>query len=165
MVDRVETRPEIQPYYWDITDLKWPVKGKTKPDLILFDPPYFSKKSEGYDERSISGLSRYRYLDFLERFFILARQNSKKSTTLALINADWRDFQGTPAREEAWGNSIMVDDYLNILKKCGWQKTHIIQAPMSSERFEAGMVAAMQKRRILGVTSRYVIIAKKRREC
>jgi len=162
MVDRVETRPEIEPWYWDITDLKWPVKGKTKPDLILFDPPYFSKKSEGYVEGSISGLSRNRYLDFLERFFILASENGKKSTTLALINADWRDFQGTAASEETWGNSIMVDDYLNILKKSGWQRTHIIQAPMSSERFSAGVVAAMQKKRILGVTSRYVIIAKQR---
>jgi len=33
---------------------------------------------------------------------------------------------------------------------------------MSSERFNAGVVAAMQRKRILGVTSRYVIIAKHR---
>ncbi len=162
MADRIETRPEIEPWYWDITDLRWPVKGKTRPDLILFDPPYFSKKAEDYDEGSISGLPRESYLDFLEQFFMLCHENGKKSTKLALINADWRDFQGTSASEETGGNSIMVDDYLNILKKSGWRRTHIIQAPMSSERFEAGTVAAMQKKRILGVTSRYVIIAKHR---
>jgi hypothetical protein len=81
---------------------------------------------------------------------------------LALINADWRDFQGTPAIEEARENAIMVDDYLSILKRAYWHATHIIQAPMSSERFNAGVVAAMQKKRILGVTSRYVIKAKQR---
>ncbi|MBU3980567.1 MAG: hypothetical protein KJ550_09620 [Proteobacteria bacterium] len=26
-------------FHWDITNLKWPIKGKTKPDLIIFDPP------------------------------------------------------------------------------------------------------------------------------
>jgi len=39
MDDRPDTRPEIEPYFWDITNLKWPIKGKTKPDLIIFDPP------------------------------------------------------------------------------------------------------------------------------
>ncbi|WP_457552590.1 hypothetical protein [Desulfobacula sp.] len=36
--------------------------------------------------------------------------------------------------------------------------SHIIQAPLSSERFNAGVVAAMQKKKILGVVSRYVMI-------
>ncbi len=36
-------------------------------------------------------------------------------------------------------------------------------APMSSERFHAGVVAAMQKKKILGVTNRYVIVAEKNR--
>ncbi len=43
MADRAENRPEIEPYFWDISQLKWPVNGKTKPDLILFDPLYFNK--------------------------------------------------------------------------------------------------------------------------
>ena len=80
---------------------------------------------------------------------------------MAIINADWRDFQGRPAREETWENSILIDDYLNALGKGGWKMTHMIQAPMSSERFNAGVVSAMQKKKILGVTSRYVIVAKK----
>nr|MBC8438378.1 hypothetical protein [Candidatus Desulfobacula maris] len=37
-------------------------------------------------------------------------------------------------------------DYLDILKKTGWYHTHIIQAPMSSQRFTAGVVSAMQKK-------------------
>ena len=39
MDNRLDTRPEIEPCFWDITNLKWPIKGKTKPDLIIFDPP------------------------------------------------------------------------------------------------------------------------------
>jgi len=164
MKDMADARPEIEPYFWDIKDLKWPVYGKTRPDLILFDPPYFSKKAEDYDGKSISGLSKEAYLDFLCRFFKLAHENSKKSTILSFINADWRDFQSTAAINENRKNSIMIDDYLSALGKGGWEATHIIQAPMSSERFQANIVAAaMQKKKILGVTSRYVIIAKHRR--
>ena len=81
-------------------------------------------------------------------------------TKLAFINADWRNFQHTPAVNEIPKDAILVDDYLKILHKTGWRRTHIIQAPLSSERFDAGVVAAMQKKKILGVTSRYVIISK-----
>ncbi|MCP3944881.1 MAG: hypothetical protein GY710_25840 [Desulfobacteraceae bacterium] len=54
----------------------------------------------------------------------------------------------------------MVDDYLNILKKTGWHRSHIIQAPISAQRFTAVVVAAMHKKRILGAIGRYVIILK-----
>jgi len=37
-----------------------------------------------------------------------------------------------------------------------------MQAPLSSERFNAGIVSAMQKKKILGVTSRYIIISEKK---
>ena len=101
------------------------------------------------------------YLKFLERFFRLAGENSKKETRLAMINADWRDFQNTPAMEEKRKNSILMNDYLDAMHKSGWEEIHIMWAPMSSERFQAGVVAAMQKKKILGVTSRYVVVAKK----
>ncbi|MBN1907865.1 MAG: transcriptional regulator, partial [Deltaproteobacteria bacterium] len=162
MVDRIDERPEIEPYFWDTKNPKWPVSGKTKPDLIIFDPPYFSKKAEEYSEGSISNLTREEYLNFLERFFKLANENSKKGTRLAMVNADWRDFQGKPAIEETRGTSILITDYCRLMEKSGWEVTHIIQAPMSSERFQANIVAAMQKSKILGVTSRYVVIAKHR---
>ncbi|MFH1883638.1 MAG: hypothetical protein ABIL62_13135, partial [Planctomycetota bacterium] len=124
----------------------------------IFDPPYFDKKAADYDKKSISGLSKKAYLEFLEAFLALLKRNVKKKTRLAFINADWRDFQNTPAEEEKYKGGILIDDYLDILKRTGWYHTHIIQAPMSTQRFSAGVVFAMQKRSILGVTSRYVII-------
>ena len=161
MDDRPDKRPEIEPYFWDRTNLSWPTNGKTKPDLIIFDPPYFKKQSDHYDPDGISGLSKEDYLSFLKDFFALAHRNSKMSTQMALINADWRDFQNTPAKDETRVNSILINDYLGMLNKTGWQETHIFQAPLSSERFQANVVAAMQKRKIIGVTSRYVIVAQK----
>jgi septum formation topological specificity factor MinE len=161
MIDRLETRPEIEPFTWDTSSgqqLSWPVSSKEKPDLILFDPPYFDKKAADYDEKSISNLPKKEYLEFLETFFVLMKSNVKKKTRLAFINADWRDFQHTPASEEKYKSGILIDDYLDILKRTGWYHTHIIQAPMSSQRFNAGVVSAMQKKNILGVVSRYVII-------
>jgi len=41
LVDRTETRAEIEPHQWNPETLIWPVKGKEKPALIFFDPPYF----------------------------------------------------------------------------------------------------------------------------
>jgi ParB-like chromosome segregation protein Spo0J len=171
MTDRPDTRPEIEPHTWTLptaqqltsstaNPLSWPVSSKEKADLIIFDPPYFDKKAADYDEKSISGLPKKEYLEFLEAFFVLLKQNAKKTTRLAFINADWRDFQGKPAAEESGKGAILIDDHLGILNKTGQQHTHIIQAPMSAQRFSAVVVSAMQKKRILGVTSRYVIILK-----
>ena len=53
-----------------------------------------------------------------------------------------------------------IDAYCKVLKITGWKLTHIIQAPLSSGRFNAEMVAEMQEKRILGVVSRYVMILK-----
>ncbi|WP_457551820.1 DNA methyltransferase, partial [Desulfobacula sp.] len=161
MSDRPEIRPEIEPYTWTLSSegqLSWPVSSKEKADLIIFDPPYFDKKAGDYDKKSISGLPRKEYLEFLETFFALLKLNVKKTTRLAFINADWRDFQNKSATEETAKGGILIDDYLHILKRTGWYRTHIIQAPMSAQRFSAAIVSAMQKKLILGVTSRYVII-------
>ena len=88
----------------------------------------------------------------------MLNRNVKKKTRLAFINADWRDFQNTPAEEEKHKGGILIDDYMDILKRTGWYHTHIIQAPMSSQCFSSGVVSAMQKKDILGVISRYVIV-------
>jgi len=164
MADRSDTRPEIEPCFWDF---KGKDRGnsamatsKDKPDLIILDPPYFDKKRDDYAQKSIPMLPRQEYLEFFEGFFGLMKQHTKKTTKLAFINADWRDFQNKPAVDEDSEASILIDDYLRILNKTGWRHTHIIQAPMSSQRFSAGVVSAMQKKRILGVTSRYVIVLK-----
>ena len=63
---RPDVRPEIEPHFWDFNGMKWPVQGKTKPDLIIFDPPYFTKQAGKYDKKAISGLSKEHYLEFLE---------------------------------------------------------------------------------------------------
>ena len=39
MENRLERRPEIEPHFWDGDNMKWPTKGKDKPDLVIFDPP------------------------------------------------------------------------------------------------------------------------------
>ena len=174
MIDRPDTRPEIESYYWDLKGHPEPHPGKQKtgetenqgflnskgkPDLIILDPPYFGKKAADYPGKSISGLPRKEYLEFLEALFALLKRNAKKTTRLAFINADWRNFQNKPAAEERHEGSILIDHYLKILNKTGWRHTHIIQAPMSAQRFTGVVVSAMQKKRILGVTSRYVIIS------
>ncbi|WP_413910904.1 hypothetical protein [Desulfobacula sp.] len=163
MDDRPDTRPEIEPYYWDLEG-NWDdvpiINSKDKPDLIICDPPYFDKKADEYAKQSISGLSKTDYLKFLERFFLFLKKISKKKTRFVFINADWRDFQNCPADKEDPEQAVLLVDYYEIVKKTGWTLTHIIQAPLSSERFNAGVVAAMQKKKILGVVSRYVMILK-----
>ena len=37
-----DNRPEIQYHHWNTQDDDWPITKR--PDLIFFDPPYFSKK-------------------------------------------------------------------------------------------------------------------------
>lgn len=158
MVDRPDTRPEIECHHWDFKNDCEPINSKEKPDLVILDPPYFAKKAEDYHGESISGLSKKDYLDFFKDFFLYLKKISKKSTKLAFINADWRDFQGTPAIKEGSKESILFEDYLDVFRQTGWRYSHFIQAPMSSQRFSAVVVSAMQKKKILGVTSRYVII-------
>ena len=165
MEDRADLRPEIEPYYWDMTFKNWEdtiLTGREKPDLIIFDPPYFQKKAASYGENSIAQLPRLEYLHFLENFFNFLKQSTKKITRLALINSDWRDFQSCPALKEEAQNAILLTDYYKILEAAGWELTHIIQAPLSSERFNAITVSAMQEKKILGVTSRYILLLKQK---
>jgi len=89
LVDRPESRPEIEPHLWDPENLVWPVKGKEKPDLIFLDPPYFNKMVEQYEKDSISTLSRKEYLKFLRELFPLFKEHSKKDARIAFLNADW----------------------------------------------------------------------------
>ena len=52
MVDRPDERPEIEPYFWDIKNLKWPITGKTKPDLIIFDLHISAKRQRNMKKRA-----------------------------------------------------------------------------------------------------------------
>jgi DNA modification methylase len=162
LVDRPETRPEIEPHQWNPEGLLWPVKGKEKPDFLFFDPPYFNKLADQYTKDSISSLPRKEYLGFFREFFPLAKENSKAKARIGFLNADWRDFQGVSALNEDPGQSILLWDYMNILNRSGWEITHIIDCPMSTQRFQANIVAQMQKNRTLGIVRRSLIIGRKK---
>ena len=154
-------RPEIESYYWKPDALQWPVNGKAKPDLIFFDPPYYKKKEEEYGEDSISALPRPEYLKFFREWAVLAATNTKASTRLALLVADWRDFESTAALLENPKNAVTIFDYVREVNQGGWELTHRIEAPLSSERFTGNMVTAMQERRSLGIISRTLLMLQK----
>jgi len=160
-----ESRPEIIYHYWDIQERNWPTTKR--PDLIFFDPPYYTKKKKEYKEKankktpSISSYSRKKYKEFLEGFLLLAHEKAKERTRIAFLNADWRDFQSTPALKENSDNSITIFDYQRMLLKTGWKVTHRIECPLSSERMSGEEVRKMQESRILGTVGRSLIIAKR----
>jgi len=162
LVDRPETRPEIEPFQWNPETLVWPVTGKEKPDLIFFDPPYFKKQETHYPQESISTLSRNKYLEFFKELFPLFREQAKAHARIAFMNADWRAFQGVSAKEEDPGQSIFLSDYIDLLKASGWQLTHIVDCPLPTQRFLPNMVSRMHKNRTLGVVRRSLIIGRKK---
>ena len=94
-------------------------------------PPYYSKKAGDYGEDSISNLPRQAYLDFFAAFFTLLREHSKKTTWLAFLNADWIDFQSTPAIDEDPDTSVTLFDYHRLLAESGWKVTRRIESPLS----------------------------------
>jgi hypothetical protein len=160
LLDRVKTRPEIEPFLWDSENLAWPVPKVKKPDLIFFDPPYFKKMADHYMKGSISDFSRSQYLNFFKDLFSLMKEHSKPSTRIAFLNADFRDFQGIPAFDEDPENAILILEYAKLLENCGWKITHLIDCPLSTERFSANMVSHMQDKRTLGIIRRTLIIGK-----
>jgi len=99
-------------------------------------------------------------LNFFKDLFSLMREHSKPSTRIAFLNADFRDFQGIPAMDEDPENAILLLDYMKLLENCGWKITHLIDCPLSSERFSGNMVNRMQKKRTLGIIRRTLIIGK-----
>ncbi len=160
-----DNRPEIQYHHWDSRDGGWPIAKK--PDLIFFDPPYYIKKEKEYEKKanentpSISSYTKEEYERFLEVFFLLAHKKSKETTRMAFLNADWRDFESTPASKEKPDKSITIFDYHRLLSKRGWKVTHRIECPLSSERLSGNQVQRMQDKRILGTVGRTLLIAKR----
>ncbi len=143
----------------------WPVTKK--PDLIFFDPPYYTKKKKEYEQKadkdipSISSYTKKDYKQFFKDFFFLAHKNAKPTTTMAFLNADWRDFESTPAAQEKPDNAITIFDYHSLLLETGWKTIFRIECPLSSERLTGNQVQKMQDKRILGTTGRTLLIAKK----
>ena len=160
-----DNRPEIQYHHWNTQDDDWPITKR--PDLIFFDPPYFSKKKKDFEKKTdgkappISSYTKEQYEKFFESFFILAHKNTGEMTTIAFLNADWHDFESTPASEEKPEESITIFDYHRILTKTGWKVTRRIECPLSSERLSGNQVQKMQDKRILGTVGRTLLIAKR----
>jgi len=160
-----DNRPEIQYHHWDPQNGHWP--STKKPDLIFFDPPYYTKMEKEYKGKakekapSISSYSKGEYEEFFKSFFHLAHQNVKETSRIAFLNADWRDFQSTPALKENPLNSITIFDYHRILSAAGWEVTHRIECPLSTERMSGNEVQKMQEKRILGTVGRSLIIGRR----
>ncbi len=160
-----DNRADIHYHHWDPQNWKWPITKK--PDLIFFDPPYYSKKEKEYEKKanentpSISSYTKEEYENFLKGFFLLAHQKANRTTRMAFLNADWRDFESTPALKEKPDKSITIFDYHRILSKTGWKVTHRIECPLSSERLSGNQVQRMQDKRILGTVGRTLLIAKR----
>jgi len=90
------------------------------------------------------------------------RDRSKAHARIAFLNSDWREFRGTSAMEEDPKQSILLSDYIKLLERSGWEISHIIDCPMSSQRFKPNQVRRMQRNRILGVVRRSLIIGMKK---
>jgi transcriptional regulator with XRE-family HTH domain len=163
--DKQDKRPEIEYHHWEPQKEIWPVTKK--PDLIFFDPPYYTKKKKEYEQKankdipSISSYTKKDYIKFFKDYFTLAHKNTKPTTTLAFLNADWRDFESTPAAEEKPDNAITIFDYHRLLSETGWKTIFRIECPLSSERLTGNQVQKMQDKRILGTIGRTLLIAKK----
>jgi len=160
LLDRVKTRPEIEPFLWNPENLAWPLPSGKKPDLIFFDPPYFKKMAAHYMKGSISDFTKPQYLSFFRNIFSLMREQSKPSTLMAFLNADFRDFQGIPAVDENPDNAILMFTYAKLLETCGWKITHLTDCPLSTQRFTGNMVNRMHEKRTLGIVRRTLIIGK-----
>jgi len=103
---------------------------------------------------------RFKDLNFFKDLFSLMIEHSKPSSRIAFLNADFRDFQGIPAIDEDPENAILLLEYAKLLENCGWKITHLIDCPLSTERFTGNMVSKMQEKRTLGIIRRTLIIGK-----
>ncbi|MHC4178448.1 MAG: DNA methyltransferase, partial [Planctomycetota bacterium] len=137
----------------------WPPRTENA-DLIFWDPPYFWKmdakqvgEKEGYGEKSISRFDRDDYLGFFSRAFKLAHEVSKASCTLALLMADWYDYDD-PAK------SIYIWDYAQQLQDAKWQIERQVQIPQTMHLRPHVYEKFCGERRLASV-ARYLLITKK----
>ena len=185
-----DNRSEILCHHWDTRNWKWPITKKPDliffdpPYYIKKEKAYREKANE--NTPSISSYTKEEYERFLKGFFLLAHKNAKPTTSMAFLNADWparhrsrpkeavsapqgfrsgeaggRDFESTPASKEKPDKSITIFDYHRLLSKTGWEVTHRIECPLSSERLSGNQVQRMQDKRILGTVGRTLLIAKR----
>ncbi len=83
--------------------------------------PDYKGQSNNDDRDGISGLSKEKYLLFLEDFFALAHRNSKKNTRLASILSDWPPARRAYASESAISRTPRP--WMKNLKNRSWSMT------------------------------------------
>jgi hypothetical protein len=88
-------------------------------------------------------------------------ENTNPGACLAFLNADWYDFESTPAAQEDPGRSITLFDYHRLLTQTGWKVIRRIECPLSTERLTGNQVQKMQTKRILGTIGRTLLIARR----
>ncbi|MCF8037541.1 MAG: hypothetical protein K9K62_11775 [Desulfobacteraceae bacterium] len=106
-------------------------------------------------------MSKKEYEAFFKDFFTLAHENTNPGASLAFLNADWYDFESTPAAREDPGRSITLFDYHRLMTQTGWKVIRRIECPLSTERLTGNQVQKMQDKRILGTTGRTLLIARR----
>jgi hypothetical protein len=100
MDDRPETRPEIEPWFWD-PEKEWENRpffnAKEKPVLIISDPPYFDKNADEYAEKK-DPLGHQPVCDVFKITPMpwRAQQNMKDNATLCQTRVPW-SRTGIPA--------------------------------------------------------------------
>jgi len=148
-------RPEIR--YHDMYRDGWPARTEDA-DLIFWDPPYFWKMDgenvkEGYGEKSISRLDRDAYLGFFSRAFKLAHDITKKSCKIALLMADWYDYDDA-------AKSIYIWDYAQRLQDAQWKVDRQIQIPQTMH-LRPHVYNKFCRDRKLASVARYLLISSK----
>jgi hypothetical protein len=132
----------------------WPERTK-KADLVVWDPPYFRKKDDGYPDGSISRLERGPYLDFFKKTFTDLQQLVKRGTALAFLMSDWYD--APDAKPQRPG--IFLWDYVGLLRHAGWHMQEHIQVPLSTQQVESFTVTTLREAAKRARLERYLLIA------
>ena len=122
--------------------------------MIFWDPPYFSKKDDGYIDGSISRLDRDAYLKFFAEAFSSALNTVKKDTVLAFLMSDWNDNDNKQ-------QGIFIWDYADLLREAGWRLERHIQVPLSTQQVHPDIVNKFRESRNMARLERYLLIARK----
>jgi hypothetical protein len=132
----------------------WPERIK-KADLIFWDPPYFSKKDEGYPDGSISRLDRSAYLDFFKQAFTEAQQRVKRGARMAFLMSDWNDEHDAQPKRPG----IFFYQYANLLCDAGWHFEEHIQAPLTTQQVDPRTVLSFREKGRRARLERYLLMA------
>lgn len=147
MYDIHSIRPEIQKY--DI--IKGLPKEAENADLVFWDPPYYKKKEEDYENPgSIASMSRDEYL----KIFRTAAEDfyEKGVKKIAFLMSDYDDEYNNNSKD-----NIFIWDYIKEFSK-HWRVHRRIQCPLSPEQMRGSTVTLYKEQKKLGRITRDLII-------